>query len=193
MNILDLGCGANKRPGAFGVDWADGPQVDLVHDLDRFPYPIDDNSFDHVVASHIVEHLIDVPGFFREIHRICTPGALVEVVTPHFSNRSAYADPTHHHAFSVRFLDFFCGSSPRPLDFFHKAAHYMLEHRFEFTPFDTPTPFAMQSLRLSFSKLFTWIGVAAIANNALDLYEFYFAFVLPARDIFAELKVVKEG
>lgn len=193
MKIIDLGCGKEKTSGAYGVDHHSFPGVDLVHDLNSHPYPIDENSFDKVIASHIVEHVHDVPALFDEIFRIAKPGAKVRIATPHFSNRSAYADPTHCHAFSVRFLDFFCGSKPRPMDFYHKATHKLLEHRFSFTPFHDPARFSLVSLRLSFSMVFRLMGIEALANAHPDFYEFYLAAIFPARDIFAEVEVIKEG
>lgn len=192
MNILDLGCGPNKVQGAFGVDLRPFPGVNLVADLNVHPYPIEDDRFDVVYANHIAEHLDDVQGFFSEIHRVAKHGATVVLETPHFSNRSAYADPTHRHAFSARYLDFFCGSKPRSLGIADKAGHYLFEHRFVFEPFDDPPKFTLASRRLTFSRIFRSIGIEAFANRFLDFYEFYLAFLFPARDILAKLKVSKE-
>jgi ubiquinone/menaquinone biosynthesis C-methylase UbiE len=190
MKVLDLGCGGSKTPEALGVDRVGFEGVDLVHDLDRFPYPLESNTFDKIVARHIVEHLVDVPSFFNEIARVAKPGAEVEIVTPHFSNRSAYADPTHRHAFSVRFLDFFCGTKPRDLTFSSKVAQKLFEHRFSFEPFQSPAQFEIQRLSLTFATIFRSLGVSHLANHHLDFYEFYLAFMFPARDIEASLRVV---
>ena len=46
--ILDLGCGRNKVPGAIGLDLFPVPGVDVVHDLEAFPYPFENNSFDEI-------------------------------------------------------------------------------------------------------------------------------------------------
>lgn len=191
MKIIDLGCGDKKRDGAFGVDWRPIQGVDLVHDLNKFPYPLEDDSCDHIIASHIIEHLEDIPAFFNEMSRIAHDGATIDIITPHFSNRSAYTDPTHRHFLSVRFLDFFCGSNPRPLNTYSKVTQTVFEHRFEFRPFNDPPSFKLKSLQLTFSRIFRWIGLAAFSNRWLDFYEFYFAFVFPARDIIAKLTVTK--
>ncbi|MQL52258.1 methyltransferase domain-containing protein [Desulfofundulus thermobenzoicus] len=74
MKILDLGCGPNKLPGAIGVDIRPGPVVDVVHDLNVYPWPFADNEFDLVYASHVLEHLDDVVRAVEEIHRITKPG-----------------------------------------------------------------------------------------------------------------------
>ena len=51
--ILDMGCGRNKHPGAVGMDRVNLPEVDLVHNLNQIPYPIKDNFFDEVYATHV--------------------------------------------------------------------------------------------------------------------------------------------
>ena len=49
MKILDLGCGPIKLNGAIGLDNVALPNVDIVHDLLNFPYPIDNESFDKML------------------------------------------------------------------------------------------------------------------------------------------------
>ena len=41
--ILDLGCGSNKIPGSLGMDIHPYEGVDVVHSIDIFQWPIDDN------------------------------------------------------------------------------------------------------------------------------------------------------
>ncbi len=64
MKILDLGCGTKKtsHPSAqvIGVDRKAVPGVDVVHDLDAYPYPFQDSEFDMVFCNHIIEHLTDI-------------------------------------------------------------------------------------------------------------------------------------
>jgi predicted SAM-dependent methyltransferase len=72
---LDVACGQNKTPDFFGVDIAAEPGVDLVHDLENFPWPIPDNSVDEIVCNHYIEHTKDLIKFMNEIYRIMKPGA----------------------------------------------------------------------------------------------------------------------
>jgi len=37
---LDIGCGWSKRAGFVGMDKRNLPGVDIIHDLEIFPYPI---------------------------------------------------------------------------------------------------------------------------------------------------------
>src|SRR5207253_9987596 len=54
--ILDLGCGANKVPGAFGIDIVALTGVDLVHDLKATPYPLPESCADTIYLNHVLEH-----------------------------------------------------------------------------------------------------------------------------------------
>jgi len=46
--VLDIGCGENKFMGSTGIDFSDVEGVGISHNLENFPYPIEDNSFDKV-------------------------------------------------------------------------------------------------------------------------------------------------
>ena len=39
---LDIGCGANKAPGFVGMDMRALPGVDIVHDVEQYPWPLPD-------------------------------------------------------------------------------------------------------------------------------------------------------
>lgn len=44
--------------------------------------PYEDNSFDRVIAVHVLEHLPNLPGCVSEVRRILKPGGLFSVVLP---------------------------------------------------------------------------------------------------------------
>lgn len=54
---LDLGCGQNKQQGFVGIDIEAHKGVDIVHDLELFPYPLPDECASFAVCSHLVEHI----------------------------------------------------------------------------------------------------------------------------------------
>src|SRR5918999_1597382 len=64
--ILDVGCGSKKYPGAFGIDLSPQTDADVVHDLNRFPWPLEDSRFDEILLQDVLEHLREPYGVFAE-------------------------------------------------------------------------------------------------------------------------------
>ena len=95
LKTLDLGCGLHKVPGSVGLDVVPLDSVDVVHDLNVYPYPFAANTFDCIRVIHVIEHLQSVVKTMEEIHRIAKPNAVVKIVTPHHSDSSSWQDPTH--------------------------------------------------------------------------------------------------
>lgn len=59
---IDIGCGQDKQKGFFGIDKAKYDGVDLVWDLEHFPYPLPNECASTIMASHIVEHINPTAG-----------------------------------------------------------------------------------------------------------------------------------
>ncbi|HEX7120355.1 MAG TPA: class I SAM-dependent methyltransferase [Longimicrobiales bacterium] len=180
MTILDLGCGPNKHEGAIGLDRVALPGVDVVHDLDSFPYPFADDTFDVVYAMSVLEHLVDFLGAMEEIHRILKPGGRLIFETPHFSGLNSWTDPTHRQHFAIRSFAFF-----EP-DF--KKNYY------------TKARFRTAWLRVDMHSPWRQIGVQWLINRSRHrpyarglrrFWEEHLAFLLRARGLRAELTAVK--
>jgi SAM-dependent methyltransferase len=94
---LNLGCGENKLSGYVNVDKHGEP--DVRHDLERFPWPWEDDAFEEVVAHHVLEHLGRDPevfiGVMKELYRVCRHGATVRITVPHPRHDDFLSDPTH--------------------------------------------------------------------------------------------------
>ena len=94
---LNLGCGEKRIPGYINVDKYGSP--DIKHDLESFPWPWETNSVSEILLIHVLEHLgKDVEiyfGIFKEMYRICTHGAKIKIIVPHFRHQFFYDDPTH--------------------------------------------------------------------------------------------------
>ncbi len=97
---LDLACGDNKKQGFIGVDISNIPGVDVVADLEQYPWPFEDNSVEAINVSHYIEHTNDLIKFIDECYRIMKVGAKMEIVAPYYSSIRAWADPTHKRAIS---------------------------------------------------------------------------------------------
>jgi len=100
--ILDLGCGNNKVDGAIGIDIVDLDSVDIQHDILKFPYPFENNSFNKIFLRHVIEHfnLYDIEKIYTECYRILENGGILEVSVPHVFSTAAFSDPTHKQYFT---------------------------------------------------------------------------------------------
>jgi len=100
--ILDIGCGKNKVPGAEGLDLVKLDTVDIVHDLNKFPYPIEDSTYDEIYCNHVLEHVNDLVAVMKEIYRIGKNHATVYIRGPHCScSKTVWLDPTHKRGLSI--------------------------------------------------------------------------------------------
>jgi SAM-dependent methyltransferase len=102
---LNLGCGEDYKEGYVNVDFHGHVNIDVQHDLNSIPYPFADNSFDHVLASHVLEHLDRPFVVMKELHRILKPGGTLIVKVPHFSRGFTHAE--HKAGFDVTFPKYF--------------------------------------------------------------------------------------
>jgi SAM-dependent methyltransferase len=87
---LDIGCGAAKREGFLGVDFAGAP--DFLCDIERNRLPFDDQNAECVFSSHCLEHIEQdrLAEVFKEITRVCAHDALIEIWHPHWSHSDAF-------------------------------------------------------------------------------------------------------
>ena len=93
---LYLGAGTKRLCGYVHADIVPCDGMDVVCDLNRMPWPWEDDSIDAIVAADLVEHLaIDLIEFCNEAWRVLAPGAELFVRTPHHSGDSSWIDPTH--------------------------------------------------------------------------------------------------
>ena len=165
--VLDVGCGGKKYSGAVGIDLSSDTDADVVHDLNAFPWPLENASFDQVLMQDVIEHLEDLYAVFAEVHRITRPGGRVQVRTPHFSSALAYSDPTHLHFLSAAAIRGLAEPG---------FAHY------------SDIRFDVVDVTLDLWAPFRVIGIAALANRWPDLYEKYLAFRFPTMNIRAEFE-----
>lgn len=101
---LILGAGKLQRlPGAVHLDLHPFGGIDIVHDLNQLPWPFKDNTFTHVSAIHLVEHLQNLIQFMNECHRILKPGCSVYIETPEAGSDwdLTNCDPTHVRCFRL--------------------------------------------------------------------------------------------
>ena len=74
------------------------PGVSIVGDLDRCrdtPLPIETDSIDEFLLSHVLEHIRDPLPMMQELHRVAKPNAVAIIRVPYGSSDDAFEDPTH--------------------------------------------------------------------------------------------------
>lgn len=96
---IDLGGGGNPQPGFINVDIRDLPGVDIVQDLQKFPWKIPSECASLVMASHLVEHINPADGIFLkfmdEVWRLLKPDGKFMIATPYAGSPGYWQDPTH--------------------------------------------------------------------------------------------------
>jgi len=104
---LNLGCGNKKIDSYTGVDFICNDNVDIVHDLNLFPYPFGDGTIDEILMDNVLEHLNDLIAVMEELDRILKPGGILKINVPYAKSDGAFKDPTHKHFFTERTFQYF--------------------------------------------------------------------------------------
>lgn len=94
QQLLELGCGngtlvdrlRDKGIHAFGCDIAHSDASDYEENiakpylktiaLEPYRLPFDDEQFDIVISHVVLEHVMDYPSTFKEMHRVLKPGGI---------------------------------------------------------------------------------------------------------------------
>lgn len=97
---VDLACGGAKiGPDWLGIDIIKTPAVDIVWDLDNYPWPLPDGCATTVLASHYVEHINPARGgfikFMNEVWRILRVDGEFGIAAPYGLSAGFVQDPTH--------------------------------------------------------------------------------------------------
>ncbi len=162
---LNLGCGKNIKEGYINLDKLDSDGVDIVHDLDMFPYPFDDNTFDEIYCSHVLEHVIDLKKVMKEIYRISKPNALIKVKGPYFSSQGAFNNPEHKKFFTWETFGYF-SDKYKIMDrkiFFCSVHNFMQSEKFKIVDF------LINLKPLLYQRLFCWILPASEIHYLLKV------------------------
>lgn len=179
--VLHLGCGKKKVPGAFGVDLGEHTAADLRWDLDRRPWPLPDDAFTLVYMISVLEHVDDVVAVMEETHRVCRAGAEVRIFAPFASSHHLWTDPTHRRGFTSNSFKYFTD------DFAAEAFEY------------SPARYAVEDVRYNHYEDWMWVyrpgwldrWLLRLANRHKALYEKRFMYWYPVQTIYFRLRVVK--
>lgn len=99
QNKLNMGCGFNKLDGYWNVDVEPKCNPDEVLDLEVTPWPYEDNFFEMMHASNILEHLGRDPRTFtnimKEMYRVSADACEWIIQIPHHRCDLFWDDYTH--------------------------------------------------------------------------------------------------
>lgn len=182
IKILDIGCGLRKynssNPGdiVFGLDKIFSSNSDLLSDLESENLPFKSNIFDIVVASHILEHIENLPKIMSEIHRISKNGSYVKIFTPHASDMSAFGHIGHVRYFTVSSFTHFTNEN--------KENDFIKEK------------FKIRKIRLFFVRSISKFNFLNIffypfLNISHKFYEKFLCRLIPTGEMYVELEVIK--
>ncbi|MEM2956117.1 MAG: methyltransferase domain-containing protein [Candidatus Pacearchaeota archaeon] len=167
--LLNIGCGTDIRKGYINLDIVKLPGVDVVWDIEKFPYPFKDNTFDEIFCSHVLEHVSDLVKVMEEIWRISKPHARIKIIVPNFSGYYAFVDPTHKRFFTYSTFDYFTGAG---------LGKYYTKARFRII-----------KKRIEDDKYFK--GLNFLVNLFPKFYTRFLAFILPMTLLKFELETIK--
>jgi len=104
---LNIGCGNKAVEGYVGVDKFQCDAVEYICDIENEELPFKDNSVEAIILDNVIEHFHDIPNVINELVRVSSKGAVIKIITPHFSSLSSWIDPTHIHHLSYFSFDHF--------------------------------------------------------------------------------------
>jgi len=113
MKILDIGCGNNKYKSlnkgdkVIGLDSIKLQGIDVIHNLEKFPWPFKNEEFDLIICNNILEHLSDLIRTMEELWKILKKGGKIKIDVPYFSYYGAFQDPTHKRFFTYKTFEYF--------------------------------------------------------------------------------------
>lgn len=183
MKTLEIGSGENpvkeKNSKKINLDIRKTPQTDVVHNLNNFPYPFKDHSFDEVIANHVLEHLKrgSIYKVFKELYRICKDDAIINIETPFFSSSLQHTTLDHRIFFGYTTLDF--------LEAKHPSHHIHAKN----------TNFSIETKKIIFgsNRKTRWLNkiINPIINRMPRFYQRFLCWTIPSEVIRFKLKVIK--
>lgn len=173
--ILDLGCGTSRVKNSIGVDININNKPDVIHDLNKFPYPFKNSTFTTIYCNNILFHLNDLFKVMEELHRILEDNGEVIVTSAYFRSPYAYHCPNTKNYFTVNTFNFF-----NPNHIFFKKFQYVK------IKFDVKKITFNENFKNNFIKSL----VKIMANRYPSFYERYFSHIIPLDSVHYYLKKI---
>ena len=172
---LAVGCGREKNKTPFrgkivGVDVANLRGVDVVHDLNKYPWPFNEDEFDFIYADNVLEHLDSIVKPLEEIWRITKKKGRIKIIVPLFPGIWTFADPTHKQVFTYMSFNYF--EKKHGLNYYSKAR------------------FKIMSRKIKFHKVYKFMEFVNCCKLFQKIYYVFFSQLIPPK--FMEIDLEKE-
>ena len=114
---LNIGSGFTLEKDTKDARWLNldfNPEsgAEIVHNMLDFPWPFQENSFDAVQASHVMEHFSghNVIRVVYEISRILKVGGWFVVAVPYATHSTSFHNPHHQQRWEAATIGYLCRS-----------------------------------------------------------------------------------
>lgn len=170
---LNLGSGSDYREGYINLDignkdykWRE-IKADIIHDMNLFPYPFEDNQFTKIIMYESLQYIRDIDKFLMEINRISRLGAEIEFTVPYFSCSGTYKEFSVHKFCLNHNQLFFC---------FEKNGFKITSKGFK-----------------NDNRFVKWIPkILNSSNFSQDFYERFLSGILPVNRVYWNIKKIKD-
>jgi SAM-dependent methyltransferase len=173
MKTLAIGSGIMKPDqNVVRLDISPETGADVIWDLNVFPYPFEDSSFDRIECFDVIEHVSNIPMVVQECHRILKNKGIFYITTPHYSSNNSYIDPTHK--FHLSYFSFDCFSDEHKYHYYSKARFSMIQKKMMFD-----------------GGVLRKYLLNKIGNKCPEFYEKRLAWIFPAWFLYFEMQAIK--
>ena len=166
MKKINLGCGNDIKEEYINVDIMNISGVNIICDIEGI-LPFKDNSISEIILTHVIEHIKNLESFLKELYRVSRAGCIIKIRTPYFSHESAFSHYQHIRRFTWTTFDLFDNDHP---EHFHTNLNLKI---------------IKKELRGRF------LGNKTPFNLCPRLYQEYLCWILPTKEIYYELEVIK--
>ncbi len=176
---IEIGVGQKKiNPDAIGIDVIDSLACDVVGDAIEVLNSLPDSCVESVYASHFIEHVDSVSELLDSLVRVCSSGAKIIFIAPHFSNPFFYSDPTHRATYGLYTFAYYAKSDlfRRTLPLYSRIKGLLL----------TEVVLRFYSYRPNYIRHFLKQLAQKTVNSSMwmkELYEESFCWLIPCYDV----------
>jgi len=157
MKALNIGCGKIKLNFAVNMDIHGG---DVKGDILNIPF--NDKTFDWVLTSHVLEHILDTRVAMLEIHRVLNYSGILVVRVPY--GLKVLFDPFHKRAFDLTTMDRFTHDDPNSLEY---GRLFRIIH-VEISDYELPSFLELPSYSYHIYKYFKWLLIKLGFEEGID-------------------------